>query len=101
MLADHFRQMSCNDGRWIDYRITKAFRTLPLSFCDPDSRQMEGRFKCLDTCDLFLYITGIHCHIMIKQNLSLTDLDSFDLDNILIRIQLDIVTQSDDRNDRT
>ena len=35
---------------------------------------------------------------MIKQDLTFTNLDSLDLDNILVRVQLDIVTQSDDRH---
>ena len=38
---------------------------------------------------------------MVKQDLSLTDLNTFDLDDILVRIQLDIITQTDNRHYRT
>ena len=38
---------------------------------------------------------------MVKQDFSLTDLNTFDLDDILIRIQLNIITQTDNRHHRT
>ena len=37
---------------------------------------------------------------MIKQNLPFTHLDSFNLNDILVRIKLDIVTQSNNRHNR-
>lgn len=62
---------------------------------------MEGRLERGDTRNLLFHITGIHCHIMVKQDFSLTDLNTFDLDDILIRIQLNIITQTDNRHHRT
>ena len=38
---------------------------------------------------------------MVKQDLSFTDLNAFDLDNILVRVQLDIITQTDNRHHST
>ena len=35
---------------------------------------------------------------MVKQDLTLTDLYAFDLNNILVWIQLYIITKADDRN---
>ena len=35
---------------------------------------------------------------MIEQNLSFCNLDSFDLNNILVGVQLYVITQTDDRN---
>ena len=101
MLADDLRQMRSDDGRGIYYRVAQALRPLSLTFRDPDSRQMEGRLERGDTRNLLFHITGIHCHIMVKQDFSLTDLNTFDLDDILIRIQLNIITQTDNRHHRT
>ena len=101
MVPDHLCQVCSNNGWRIDNGISKAFRSLPLALCDPDRRQMEGWLKGRNTSDLFLYIPWIHRHIMVKEDLSLCHLDTLDLNNILVRIQLDIITQTDDRHNRT
>ncbi|CDF43761.1 unknown [Roseburia sp. CAG:182] len=93
--------MGCDNGRRIYNRITETFRLFPLSFGDPDRRQMERRFKRRDTCDLFFDISRVHRHIVVKQNLTLCDLNTLDLDNILIWIQLNVITQTDDRHNGT
>ena len=86
MASDDFRQMCCNNRRWVNNGITQTLRLFSLSFCDPDRRKVEGRLKGRDTGNLFCNISGIHCHIMVKQDLSLCNLYAFDLNNILIRI---------------
>ena len=101
MVPDHLCQVCSNNGWRIDNGISKAFRSLPLALCDPDRRQMERWLKGRNTSDLFLYIPWIHRHIMVKKDLSLCHLDTLDLNNILVRIQLDIITQTDDRHNRT
>ncbi len=101
ILSDDLRQMGRYDGWRIYYSITDALRALPLILRNPYGRQMERRLKSRDTRDLLLHKTRIHRHIVVKQDLTLTHLDPFDLDDILIRIQLDVVTQTDDRHDRT
>ena len=93
--------MCCNNGWWIYHRISQALGPFSLSLRDPDCRQMEGRFKGRDSRDFFLHISGIHCHIMIKENFSLTDLNTLDLNNILIRIQLYVIPQTNDRHYRS
>ena len=60
---------------------------------------MERRFKRRDSRQFFFHKSGIHRHIVVKQDLSLTDRHSFDLDDILVWIQLNIVPETDHRND--
>ena len=62
---------------------------------------MEGRFKGRDTGNLLLHISGVHCHIMVKQDLTLTDRNALDLDHILIGIKLNIITKTYHRNNTT
>ena len=93
--------MRRNDGRRVNYRITHTFRTLPLTFRNPDRRQVEGRFKGRYTCNFFLHISRIHRHIVIEKDFSFADLHPFDLNNVLVRIQLNIVTQTNNRHDST
>ena len=101
MLTNDLCQVRSNDRGRIYYCISQTLRTFSLSFRDPDRWQVERRLKSRDSCDLFLYIPGIHGHIMVKQYLSLTDLNSLDFNNILIRVQLNIIPQSDNRYHRT
>ena len=98
MLADDLRQMRGNNGRRIHYGVAQALRTLSLSLRDPDRRQMKGGLKSRNTRDLLFYVSGIHRHIMVKQDLAFANLNSLNLDNILVRIQLNVITQSDDRH---
>ena len=101
MATNHLGQMRCNNGRCIHNRISKTFRSFSLCLRNPDGRQMKGRFKRRNTRDFFLYISRVHGHIMVKQDFSLRDLDSLDLNDILIRIQLDIIPETDNRHNRT
>ena len=101
ILSDDLCQMRCNDGGRVNNSISKTFRSLPLPLCDPDGRQMEGRFKRRNTRDLLLDIAGVHRHVMVKEDFSLTDLNPLDLNNVLIWIQLNIISQTDDRYNRT
>ena len=89
--------MSCNNGRRVHDRIAEAFRTFSLPFRNPDGRQMKGRFKSGYARNFFLNISGVHSHIMVKENFSLADLNSLNFYNILVWIQLNVITQPDDR----
>ena len=62
---------------------------------------MEGRLLCWNTNNLFFYITRIHGHVVIKHNLTFGDLNALNLDNILVRIQLNVITQTNNRNHGT
>ena len=101
MLPNDFRQMGGDDGRRIHHCVSQALRPFPLPLRDPDGRQMEGRLESRDARNLLLHIAGIHGHIMVEQNLAFTDLDAFDFDQVLIRVQLNIVAQADDGNQHT
>ena len=101
MLPDNLRQMGGYDGRRIYHRIAHTLRPLSLALRDPDRRQMERRLKGGNSCNLLLHIARVHCHIVVKKDFSLADLYSFYLDNILIRIELDIIPKPDNGNNRT
>ena len=62
---------------------------------------MERRFKCRNTCYLFLYISRVHCHIMVKKDLTFAYLYTLNLNYILVRIKLNIISQTYYRNNRT
>ena len=101
MLSYYFRQMRGNDRRRINNRVTDTFRTLSLGFRDPQSRQVERRLICRNIRDLLFDKPGIHGHIMIKQYLAFTYLYALDLDYILVRVKLDVIPQTYDRNHGT
>ncbi len=98
MAADYLGQMSRNNRRRVNHRIAQALRPLPLPFSNPQGRQMEGRLKGGDAGNLFLHKPRVHGHIMVKENFPFRYLYAFNLDNILVRVQLDIVAQADNRH---
>ena len=61
---------------------------------------MEGRLKSRNSVDLLLHKTRIHRHIVVKKDFALCHLNTFNLDDILIRIELDVIAQTDDRHNR-
>ena len=86
MLPDDLRQMGCNNGRRVYNRIAQTLRSFPLSFRNPDSRQMERRLKSGNTGNLLFHIAGVHRHIVVKQDFTLADLNTFDFNNVLVGI---------------
>ena len=62
---------------------------------------MERRLKGGNPRDLLLHKTGVHRHVVIEENFSLCDLYAFNLNNILIRVELNIIPQTNNRYNRT
>ena len=101
MLPDRFRQVCRNDRRRVHDRISDGFRAFALSLRDPECFQLKGWLDRRDTRDFFFDVARIHCHIVVEHDLALGHLDPLDLDDILVRVQLYIITQTDDGHYRT
>ena len=86
MGTDDLRQVSSYDRGRVNYGVAKTLSPLPLGLCDPDGGKMEGRLKCRNTRYLFLYKARIHGHVVVKEDLTFRNLDTLDLDNILVGV---------------
>ena len=62
---------------------------------------MERRLEGGNTGNLLLHIARVHGHIVIEKDLALADLHPFYFNNILVRIQLYVITQTNNRHNRT
>jgi hypothetical protein len=87
--------MSYNHGKSINNGIAIYFGQFFFIFCNPFSFDPIGRFDCFDAVDGFTGVGRIQSQIITHQHFAFGNFFAFDLNNILIRIDQSIISQSD------
>ena len=100
MLLDDLREMRCEHGNGIDDSVSVEFRLLALVLRDPKGRQSKRRLNRLNARHFLKDRARVHREIMVEHQLAARNLNAFELDDIGIGLDLDVVADTDGRDDK-
>ena len=99
MHLDDFRQMRREHGYGIDDRIAVELCLLSLIFGNPQCRKTEGRLRRLDAWHFFEHRARVHREVVIEHELTARRLNSLELDDVIVRLDLYVIAYANRRHD--
>ena len=101
MLLDDLRQVGCEHGDRIHDRVAVQLRLLAFVLRDPECGEAERRLRRLDARHLLKDGSRVHCEIVVEHQLAARNLHALQLDDVGIGFDLDIVTDTDGRHNKS